>query len=113
MTLGEKIRQLRLRSGKEMSQRDLAEKIGIEVTYLSKIENGRVQPYLSEEKLKKIVEKLDLNENEERELYSLAKKLPPFIKEQAARKSVHEFLRTAPKLSDKVIEEFTKKYKKK
>jgi transcriptional regulator with XRE-family HTH domain len=112
MTLGEKIRQLRLRNGKEVSQRDLAEKIDIAVTYLSKIENGKVKPYLSEEKLKKIAEKLNLTGQEENEIFDLAKKMPPLIKEQTKRNSVNEFLRTAPGISDKAIKEFTKKYKK-
>lgn len=42
MQFGECIRQLRLE--KRLSQRDLAVKVGIDFTYLSKIENGRVAP---------------------------------------------------------------------
>ena len=42
MTFGEKIRELRKR--KRLSQRDLAEKVGIDFTYLSKIENNKVPP---------------------------------------------------------------------
>ena len=109
MTLGEKIKQLRLRTGKELSQKDLAEKIDVEVTYLSKLENSKVQPYLSEEKLNKVVKALKLNQDEERELFELAKKTPSFVKVQAARPGVYEFLRTAKDLTDKELENIFKK----
>lgn len=46
MTFGDKIRELRKR--KRLSQRDLAEKVGIDFTYLSKIENNKVPPPSSE-----------------------------------------------------------------
>ena len=109
MTLGDKIRQLRLKAGREMSQRELAERIGIQVTYLSKIENGKIPPYLSEKKLKKIVAVLDLNEKEERELFDIAKKISPSIKKQATRKPIYQFLRTvAPNYSDEEIEKLIK-----
>lgn len=110
MTLGNKIRQLRLRAKEKITQKELAEKIGIEVTYLSKIENNRLPYYLSEEKLKKIVNILELNEKDERELFELAKKIPPSIKELIGREPVYQFLRTIPpKWSDKKIEKFIKK----
>lgn len=108
MTLGDKIKQLRLRTGKELSQKELAEKINVEVTYLSKLENNKVQPYLSEDKLNKVVKALKLEQEEERELFELAKKTPSFVKEQAARPGVYEFLRTAQGLSDKDLENFIK-----
>jgi transcriptional regulator with XRE-family HTH domain len=108
MTLGEKIKQLRLRTGKELSQKELAEKIDVEVTYLSKLENNKVQPYLSEETLNKVVKALKLSQDEERGLFELAKKTPSFVKEQAARPGVYEFLRTAQGLNDKDLENFIK-----
>ena len=42
MTFGERLRELRKQSG--LSQRDLAERVDIDFTYLSKIENQRVAP---------------------------------------------------------------------
>ena len=42
MDLSQRLRSLRKQA--QMSQRDLAERIGIDFTYLSKIENGRVEP---------------------------------------------------------------------
>lgn len=109
MTLGDKIRQLRLRTGKELSQRELAEKIDIEVTYLSKIENNKVEPYLSEKKLNGIVKALNLDEGEEKDLFELTKKISPSVKKQIARPVVSEFLRTAKNLTDKEIKKITEK----
>ena len=40
-----------------MSQRDLAERVGVDFTYLSKIENGRVEPH-SEAVLKNVSREL-------------------------------------------------------
>jgi transcriptional regulator with XRE-family HTH domain len=42
MTFGERLRQLRL--DKKLNQRDLASRVGIDFTYLSKLENGRMPP---------------------------------------------------------------------
>jgi HTH-type transcriptional regulator, competence development regulator len=42
MTFGRRLRELRPAKG--LSQRDLAERIGVDFTYLSKIENDRTSP---------------------------------------------------------------------
>ncbi len=42
MTFGERLRELRL--GNKVNQRDLASRVGIDFTYLSKLENGRMPP---------------------------------------------------------------------
>ena len=42
MDFPERLRSLRKQA--QLSQRDLAERIGVDFTYLSKIENGRVKP---------------------------------------------------------------------
>ena len=42
MDFPERLRSLRKEA--QLSQRDLAERIGVDFTYLSKIENGRVEP---------------------------------------------------------------------
>ena len=42
MEFGERLRELRKQAG--ISQRELAESVGIDFTYLSKIENNRVEP---------------------------------------------------------------------
>ena len=54
MTFGEKIRSLR--RDHKLSQRGLAERVGLNFTYLSKIENGRLDfaGYPSEETILKL-----------------------------------------------------------
>lgn len=61
MNFGSRIRQLRKGTG--LSQRDFADKIGIDFTYLSKIENGKVEPP-SEEKIRMIARELEVDEEE-------------------------------------------------
>lgn len=70
MGFGETVRELR--KGLRMSQRDLAERSGINFTYLSKIENSRIEPP-SEEVIRRIAERLDANADE---LILLANKFP-------------------------------------
>src|SRR5215471_6782277 len=54
MTFGERIRQLR--KAKNLNQSELADKVGINFTYLSKIENDKVasSEFPSEETIKKL-----------------------------------------------------------
>lgn len=73
MSFGIKIRQLRVDKG--ISLRDFANLIDIDFTYLSKIENGKVEPP-SEEKIKKIANNLEV---EEEELLGLAGKFSPVL----------------------------------
>lgn len=70
MTFGEEIRELRKQVG--LSQRDLAERIGIHFTYLSKIENGRADPP-SEDVIRKLAEELN---SDPHHLIVLAGKMP-------------------------------------
>ena len=61
MDFGSHIRDLRIK--KRFSLRDFAEMVGIDFTYLSKIENGKVDPP-SEEKIKAMANKLDIDPEE-------------------------------------------------
>ncbi len=56
MTFGERVKGLRKERG--VSQRELAERVGINFTYLSKIENDRMEPP-SEETIRRIAGALD------------------------------------------------------
>ncbi|MCL4552019.1 MAG: helix-turn-helix domain-containing protein [Candidatus Marsarchaeota archaeon] len=42
MSFGRKLKELRLRA--DLTQTELAEAVGVDYTYLSKIENDRVEP---------------------------------------------------------------------
>ena len=69
MTLGQKIKQLR--TDKEMSQPDLAQLIGIEQSYLSKLENDKAFP--SDEMFNQI---LKVSENQFKFFLSSFKNFP-------------------------------------
>ena len=78
-----------LRRTARLSQRALAERVGIDFTYLSKIENGRVEPP-SEGVLQKIAkelaDKLGRDETElADELITLAGKIPSDLAETLSR----------------------------
>ena len=78
-----------LRREARFSQRGLAERVNVDFTYLSKIENGRVEPP-SETVLKKIARELarelELDETElADELITLAGKIPSDLAETLAR----------------------------
>jgi transcriptional regulator with XRE-family HTH domain len=65
-----------LRKQKHVSQRDLAAQIGVDFTYLSKIETGTLAPP-SEDVIRRIAQVLDTNENE---LINRAGKVPGDLK---------------------------------
>lgn len=76
---GQYLRQAR--HAAELSQRDLTEKVGIDHTYLSKIEAGRM-PAPSLETLKRMGEVLGINPDT---MIRAAGKVPPCIEEAFAR----------------------------
>ena len=69
-TFGELIKQARKR--KQYSQRELADRLGIDFTYLSKLENERGNPP-KEEIIRQLAQYLDLDEDK---LIFLAGKIP-------------------------------------
>jgi transcriptional regulator with XRE-family HTH domain len=74
MEFGQRLRDLRKQ--KNLSQRDLATQVGIDFTYLSKIEGGRLDPP-SETIIRRIAQILEADENE---LINLAGKVPKDLK---------------------------------
>ena len=97
MPFPERLRELR--KAARLSQRALAEKVGVDFTYLSKIENGRVEPP-SESVLQRIANELagglGMNEIElADELITLAGKIPSDLAETLSRNpEVIRFLRS-------------------
>ena len=79
MTFGETIRELR--KAKNLTQRVLADRVGINFTYLSKIENDKIQQlqFPSEETIVKLAKELDANVDE---LLLLALKVPDSIRQR-------------------------------
>jgi HTH-type transcriptional regulator, competence development regulator len=98
-TFGETIKKARLE--KKLSQRALAEKIGINFTYLSKIEVGELDPP-AEDKIYLLAEFLDLAADD---LFALAQKVPREIAALALRPEIPRLLRTIKNFSRNEIAE--------
>ena len=79
MTFGKKVRQLRHAKG--WSLRDLAEKVEVGFTYLSRVENERLNfgDYPSDALIHRLAEALEANEDE---LLILAKRIPEPVRKR-------------------------------
>ncbi len=108
MEFGKKIRELRKKKG--LSQRELAQLVGIDFTYLSKIETGDLPPP-SDEVIAKLAQYLGADEEE---LFLLAKKIPPqYRREILEDKAVPDILRlvtTYPEFREE-LEAFVREWK--
>lgn len=78
-TFGQRVRQLRHAKG--WSLRDLAEKVGVGFTYLSRVENERLNfgDYPSDALIHRLADALDSDEGE---LLILAKRVPEPVKKR-------------------------------
>jgi transcriptional regulator with XRE-family HTH domain len=99
MTFGERIRQLR--KEKNLSQRDLATKVGVNFTYISKIENEKLDfgDYPSEELIRKLAKALRADADE---LLILAEKIPEAIKKRVMERP--DVFRKLAKLDDESLD---------
>ncbi len=94
MTFGERVREIRVAHGK--SQREVADEVGIDFTYLSKVENGRMPPP-AESTIVKLALALDTDSDE---LVQLAGKVPADLGTVIARTpAMPAFLRSISDLS--------------
>lgn len=105
---GERIKELR--KNNQVTQRDLAQKIGMNFSYISKIENDALGDNMpSEATINKIAGALDANPEE---LILLAKKVPKTMRETIVDDDLAvEFLRKVPALSDKQRKEWWERLK--
>ena len=95
-TFGQKIK--RLRKAKKMTQSELAESVGVDFTYISKIENGKSLRTPAESTIRKLAMFLETNAEE---LILLAKKvLQNFQETIVDDKLAVDFLRIFPKLNE-------------
>lgn len=99
MTFGQKIRALR--KAKNLSQRDLAAKVKVNFTYISKIENEKLDfgDYPSEELIVKIAKALDADADE---LLILAKKVPEGVRKRVIQRP--DVFRKLATLDDKTLD---------
>ena len=82
-TFGKRVRQLR--HAKEWSLRDLAEKVGVGFTYLSRVENERLNfgDYPSDALIHRLADALDADEDE---LLLLAKRIPEPVRKRVLQR---------------------------
>ena len=99
-TFGQTIRRLRIEAG--LTQRKLAEELGIDFTYLSKVENDRGEPP-AEEKVRRLAAILGCNEEE---LLARAVKFPPELRTRAGQDyRFARLIRQLPEVADKDLRE--------
>jgi HTH-type transcriptional regulator, competence development regulator len=100
MSFGARLRELR--KAKNLSQRALGELVGINFTYLSKIEIEKLDfaQYPSEDLIRKLASALDADLDE---LLLLAKKIPPDIRERVIARP--DAFRKIAALDDRALDE--------
>jgi len=78
-TFGDRLRELR--RARSLSQRALADRVGVGFTYISRCETGTLDfgQYPSEDLIRRLAAALETDEDE---LLILAKKVPPVIRER-------------------------------
>lgn len=86
MHFGEHLRELRLKKG--FTLRTLADAVGVDFTYLSKIENGKVDYTPSSDKIRALAQALN---TDELDLLELAGKMPPELKPFAHHPNARAF----------------------
>src|SRR5947209_16910255 len=104
MTFGARIRQLR--KAKNLNQSELAGMVGINFTYLSKIENDKlvVSEFPSEDTIKKLAKALEADADEQ---LLMAKKVPDSIKKRVIERpdAFRKFAALDDETIDKLLEE--------
>jgi HTH-type transcriptional regulator, competence development regulator len=104
MTFGERVRELR--KGKNLTLRELAAKLKVNFTYLSKIENQKLSfgEYPSEDLIRKLAKVLGAEEDE---LLLLAQKIPEDIKKRVIERpdAFRKFASLDDKTIDKLLED--------
>ncbi len=99
MIFGERVRNLR--NDCEMTQRELATRLDVTISYVSKVENGKLHhgDFPSEKFIHKLAHELEADEDE---LLLLADKVPPDLRKRIREKP--EVFRRLAKMKDKEID---------
>jgi transcriptional regulator with XRE-family HTH domain len=105
MRFGERVRELR--QGRHLSQRDLAEQVGVNFTYISKIENEKLDfaQFPGEELIRRLAKALDADEDE---LLILAEKIPEQIRKRVMERP--DAFRKFANLDDETINRILEQY---
>ena len=102
-TFGQRIKELRKAKG--LGQRAVAAQVGINFTYLSKIENDKVDfaAFPSEDTIRKLAKVLEADVDE---LLLMAEKIPDYIRRRVLEKP--EAFRMIASLDDKSLDRLVK-----
>ena len=104
MGFGEQIRELR--KAKSLSQRTLGDLVGVSFTYISKVENEKLDfgDYPSEDLIRKLAKALEADEGE---LFLLAKKIPEAVRKRVMERpdAFRKFASLDDKTIDKLLED--------
>lgn len=93
-TFGQALRALRRSKG--VTQRELAKEVGVDFSYISKLENDKMDPPAADT-IVKICEMLEVPSDE---LFAVAKKVPTDVKEMfGSSSSAMQFAQTAKSLN--------------
>ena len=108
MALGQQLRELR--KARNLSQKQLADLVGINFTYLSKIENERLDfaQFPSEDLIQRLAKALNADVDE---LLILARKVPETIRQRVLQRP--EAFRKFASLDDPTIDDLLKAIEKK
>jgi transcriptional regulator with XRE-family HTH domain len=94
MTFGERLRELRKAKG--LYQKELADKVGVDFTYLSRLENDRRRPP-KENTISALAEVLEVDPDE---LLALAKRIPADLADKLGLETI-QMLRSATRPAEK------------
>lgn len=106
MRYGRFLRSKRISDNRGLTLKDIAEELGVSVSYASDVEQGRRRPY-DEIKTKKLIQFLRFNEDDVALLYDLAakecSKIPRDLEEIMLYSEVGEMMRFALRMTKKGI----------
>ena len=108
MQFGERVRELRLAN--QLTQRELAGRLGVSFTYISKVENEKLHfgDYPSEKFIHKLAAELEADESE---LFLLADKVPADIRQRIREKP--EAFRMLASVDDRTLDQVMQVIKRK
>lgn len=104
MQFGSRVREIREARG--FTQRELADRLNVSVSYISKVENERLHfgDYPSEKFIHKLADELNADEDE---LLILTDRVPPSIRQRIRERP--EAFRTLADLDDKAMDDLLSK----
>lgn len=103
MTFGEYIKHKRMRDSRELTLKDIAERLGLSISLLSDIEQGRRKPFDSD-RIDLFCAELNLSDDDKAHMYDLAAKargeIPADIEDTMMYSEIGDMARHALRMSN-------------